>query len=156
MTGFSYRGGELFCEGARAEELATGYGTPLYVYSQNGILNSFDAVCRAFAEASPIVAFSVKSCSTLAVLELLRTRGAGFDIVSGGELIRALRAGADPRKIVFSGVGKTDAEIRMGLENDILMFNVESEAELDRIQILAAELDTVAPVAIRLNPDVDA
>ncbi|MDR1519231.1 MAG: diaminopimelate decarboxylase [Planctomycetota bacterium] len=156
MKRFSYRDNELFCEDTPAKDLAGEYGTPLYVYSKNGLADVFACIRKAFSELSPIVAFSVKSCSNLAVLAVLRAEGAGFDIVSGGELFRAMKAGADPRKIVFSGVGKSDEEIRLALDNDILMFNIESEAELDNIQALAASLGTVAPVALRLNPDVDA
>ncbi len=153
---FSYRSGQLYCEDIPAETLAGTYGTPLYVYSKKALTERYQAIRDAFAGVPTTVCFSVKSCSSLAVLKVLDDLGAGFDIVSGGELFRVLRAGADPRKIVFAGVGKTDDEIRLALRNDILMLNAESEAELDNIQALAAELGTVAPVALRLNPDVDA
>ena len=156
MEHFSYRNGQLYCEGVSADALAEKYGTPLYVYSKAALQERYRSVEKAFSGVNAIIAFSVKSCSNLAVLNVLREAGAGFDIVSGGELFRALRIGADPRKIVFAGVGKTDNEIRMALENDILMFNVESEAELDNIQAIAAGMGMVAPVALRINPDVDA
>ena len=156
MEHFTYRTGKLFCEDIPADELAEKYGTPLYVYSRNTLVERFNDVKNAFADIPCLVAFSVKSCSSLAVLKTLHDAGAGFDIVSGGELFRALRIGADPRKIVFSGVGKTGDEIRAALDNDILMLNVESESELDAIQDVAAAMGTVAPVALRLNPDVDA
>ncbi|MDR2392408.1 MAG: diaminopimelate decarboxylase [Planctomycetota bacterium] len=153
---FQYRSGELFCENVAAGGLAEKCGTPLYVYSKNGLLAAFHEIRGAFSEAAPIVAFSVKSCSNLAVLSLLRSAGAGFDIVSGGELHRVVTAGGDSRKTVFSGVGKSDEEIRRALETDILLFNIESEAELDSIQAIAAAMGKVAPVAIRINPDIDA
>lgn len=156
MKHFRYRSGKLFCEDMAAEELARQYGTPLYVYSKAELLDAYRAVKAAFSAVQTTVCFSVKSCSSLGILSVLREAGAGFDIVSGGELFRALRAGADPRKIVYAGVGKTDAEILQALERDILMFNVESEAELDVIQAIAAGMGKVASVALRLNPDVDA
>lgn len=156
MEHFTYRSGRLFCEDVAADSLASAYGTPLYVYSKNTLIERLAAIKTAFEEASPIIAFSVKSCSSLGVLNVLAEHGSGFDIVSGGELFRAIKAGGDPRKIVFAGVAKTDEEIRFALENDILMLNVESEAELDNIQNLAARMGTTAPVALRLNPDIDA
>ncbi len=156
MEYFSYQSGKLFCEGVAADDLAERFGTPLYVYSKAELIERFTRVKKAFSAVPTTIAFSVKSCSSLGVLKVLHDQGAGFDIVSGGELFRALKIGADPRKIVFAGVGKTDDEIRQALEEDILMFNVESEAELDNIQNIAANLGMVAPVALRLNPDVDA
>lgn len=156
MEYFSYRSGQLHCEDIPVDTLAARYGSPLYIYSRAALESKFLAIKKAFSETSATIAFSIKSCSNLAVLRLLRDLGAGFDIVSGGELARALRVGADPRKIVFAGVGKTDEEIRSALSNDILMFNVESEAELDNIQNIAAAMGMVAPVALRINPDVDA
>ncbi len=156
MDEFSYRSGQLFCEGVSVDALALEHGTPLYIYSRNAIERKYRAAEKAFSGVDALIAFSVKSCSSLGVLNVLRALGSGFDIVSGGELARALRVGADPRKIVFAGVGKTEDELRAALDNDILMLNVESEAELDAIQAIAAEMGTVAPVALRLNPDVDA
>lgn len=156
MKHFPYKDGQLFCELISAERLADMYGTPLYVYSRNALVDVFRDIQAAFSEVPTTVAFSIKSCSTLGVLRVLQAEGAGFDVVSGGELFRAVRAGADKRKIVYSGVGKKDDEIRQALEADILMFNVESEAELDNIQNIAAAMGRVAPVALRVNPDVDA
>ncbi len=156
MEHFSYRSGQLYCENVAVEKLVREYGTPLYVYSRGAVEERFQVVRKAFGDLSPLLAFSVKSCSSLGILKVLRDLGAGFDIVSGGELARALHVDADPRKIVFAGVGKTDEEIRQALDNDILMFNVESEAELDNIQNVAAEMGMVAPVSLRINPDVDA
>ncbi len=156
MEHFTYKSGQLFCEDIPVDTLAERYGTPLYVYSKKTIFNTFKRVQKAFSDIPATIAFSVKSCSSLGVLKVLRDAGAGFDIVSGGELFRAMKVKADPRKIVFAGVGKTDNEIRQALSNDILMFNVESEAELDVIQSIAAGMGMVAPVALRLNPDTDA
>ena len=156
MEHFTYKMGRLYCEDIPAEELVEQYGSPLYVYSKAFLIKRFNAIKKAFSEINTTIAFSVKSCSNLAVLKTLLDQGAGFDIVSGGELFRAMKVGADPRKIVFAGVGKTDDEIRAALANDILMFNVESEAELDNIQNIAAKIGTVAPVALRINPDIDA
>ena len=156
MEHFRYRSGQLYCEEVAVDELARQYGTPLYIYSKATLQDKYRAVEKAFSAVSTTIAFSIKSCSSLGVLKVLRDLGSGFDIVSGGELARALRVDADARKIVFAGVGKTDEEIRLALSNDILMFNVESEAELDTIQNIAAEMGTVAPVALRINPDVDA
>lgn len=155
MGHFAYRSGALFCEDVAAGDLAEAHGTPLYVYSRAALLDAYRAVAKAFSDISAKVCFSVKSCSTIAVLKTLCDAGAGFDIVSGGELHRVVKAGGDPRKVVFAGVGKTDAEIRQAIERDILMFNVESEAELDNIQNIAAAMGKVAPVALRINPDVD-
>ncbi len=156
MEQFRYESGQLLCEGMAVDALAAEYGTPLYIYSKAALLGRFESIRKAFAEAAPVIAFSVKSCSNIGILKILQEAGSGFDIVSGGELARVLRAGGDPRKVVFAGVAKSDDEIRDALDNDILMLNVESEAELDNIQNIAAEMGTVAPVALRLNPDVDA
>lgn len=156
MEHFRYDAGRLLCEDVDVDSLALEYGSPLYVYSKAALAGRFAAVKKAFADADPTVCFSVKSCSNIAILNVLRELGSGFDIVSAGELARALKAGADTRKIVFAGVGKTDEEIRFALSNDILMLNVESEAELDAIQNVAARMGAVAPVALRVNPDVDA
>ena len=155
MDHFSYTSGRLFCDGVDADALAAQFGTPLYVYSREAIEERFLAVKKAFDAVPATIAFSIKSCSSLGVLKVLRDLGSGFDIVSGGELARARKVGADMRKVVFAGVGKTDDEIRAALAADILMFNVESEAELDTIQNIAAEMGMVAPVALRINPDVD-
>lgn len=156
MKHFQYKEGMLHCEGVKASQLAQDFGSPLYVYSKAALVDAYKEVKSAFSEVPTTLCFSVKSCGSLAVLKTLREAGSGFDIVSGGELFRALKVGADPRKIVYAGVGKTDVEIKAALEQDILMFNVESEAELDVIQEIAAGMGKVAPVAFRINPDVDA
>ncbi len=155
MDYFSYKKGELWCEGLLVAALAREYSTPLYIYSARTIREHYRRLRDAFSSVSVLVCYSVKANSNLAILDLLCTEGAGFDVVSGGELFRALRVGADPRKIVFAGVGKTDAEIAMALDTGILMFNVESEAELDNLEQIAKKKKIVAPVALRINPDVD-
>ncbi|MFG0335337.1 MAG: diaminopimelate decarboxylase family protein, partial [Maioricimonas sp. JB049] len=127
MEAFQYRDGELYCENVPLSRLAEEYGTPLWVYSQARLLHEFNAICDAFAEAEPVICYSVKANSNLSILELLGNAGSSFDVVSGGELYRVQQAGADPTKVVFAGVGKTDDEIRAALEANILMFNVESE-----------------------------
>ena len=136
-------------------ELADKFGTPLYVYSQNAILGTLDALKTAFAEVDPLICYSVKANSNLGILKVMAEHGSAFDVVSAGELYRVHLAGGAPEKTVFAGVGKTDEEIRAGLEAGVLMFNVESEAELDAIARVAASIGKVAPIALRVNPDVD-
>ncbi len=155
MEAFNYRNGELYCEDVAITELANQYGTPLWVYSQAKLVHEFREFRDAFAEVDPVICYSVKANSNLSILKLLSAESCSFDVVSGGELYRVKQAGADTTRVVFAGVGKTDPEIRFALENDILMFNVESEAELLAISRIAAEMGKVAPVALRLNPDVD-
>ena len=152
---FAYRGGRLACEGCSPADIAREHGTPCYVYSRRALETSFRTLAAAFAPANPLLCYSVKANSSLAVLRLLKDLGAGFDIVSGGELFRALKAGADPATIVFAGVGKTEAEMRQALQAGILMFNVESEPELAALNRVAGALGVEARVALRLNPDID-
>ncbi len=152
---FHYRDGELHCEQVPARAVAEQFGTPCYVYSAGELRKRFRAIRDAFAEWSPVVCFSVKSCANLSILKMLAGEGSGFDVVSGGELYRALEAGADPSKVVYAGVGKTDAEIDYALKAGILMFNVESRPELERIGQVAARLGVTARAAVRVNPDVD-
>ncbi len=156
MDTFPYRGGELWCEDVRVADLAAEHGTPLWVYSKAKFLHEFEAVRDAFRELDPVICYSVKANSNLSILKLLNEAGSSFDVVSGGELYRVERAGADTTRVVFAGVGKTDDEIRYALSANILMFDVESEAELDAIARIAASMERVAPVALRLNPDIDA
>ncbi len=137
MEHFHYRDGQLYCEEIPVAELAERFGTPLYVYSQATFLDQLKALQTAFAEVDPLVCYSVKANSNLGMLKVLAEHGSGFDVVSGGELYRVRRAGGDPGKTVFAGVGKTDEEIGAGLEAGVLMFNVESEAELDAIARVA-------------------
>jgi diaminopimelate decarboxylase len=155
MHHFQERNGELYAEAVPLRAVAERVGTPCYVYSLATLRRHFHVFDEAFESIPHLVCFSVKANSNLAVLRAFAREGSGFDIVSGGELFRALKAGADPRKVVFSGVGKTVAEIRNALTAGILMFNVESLAELDTINAVAGELGAKAPVALRVNPDVD-
>ncbi|QDU43288.1 Diaminopimelate decarboxylase [Symmachiella dynata] len=156
MDHFEYRDGELFCEEVRIADLAAEFGTPLWVYSQNALLSNLREIQIAFADAEPVICYSVKANSNLSILKLMNEAGSSFDVVSGGELYRVQQAGGDTTRVAFAGVGKTDAEIRFGLESNILMFNVESEAELDAIAAVAGDMGVVAPVALRLNPNIDA
>jgi diaminopimelate decarboxylase len=155
MHYFEYKNDELCCEEVPIREIAESVGTPFYLYSYRTLTRHFSVFDKAFGEFPHIVCFSVKANSNLAVLSLFASMGGGADIVSCGELFRALRAGMDPKKIVFSGVGKTEEEIQQALEEGILMFNVESEEELRKIDSVAGRMKTRAAVALRVNPDVD-
>jgi diaminopimelate decarboxylase len=155
MEAFTYRNGRLYAEGVDLAVLAEAVGTPCYVYSRAMIEERYAAFDRALASHDHLVCYAVKANANLAVLDVLARRGSGFDIVSGGELERVLAAGGDPAKVVFSGVGKTAAELRRALEVGIYCFNVESEAELALLERIAKEADRPAPVALRVNPDVD-
>ncbi len=152
---FAFRGGALHCEGVSLITLASEAGTPLYVYSQSALENRFLEFEAAFSDFPHLTCYAAKACSTLAILALFHRMGAGFDIVSGGELRRSLLAGADPRRIVFSGVGKTADEIDLALRHRILQFNVESESELHLLEERARAAGQVAPVGLRVNPGVD-
>ncbi len=156
MAPFSYRDGTLYAEEVPVAQLAERFGTPLYVYSRDALESHYTAFDDAFGEHPHRICYAVKANSNLAVLNVLARCGAGFDIVSGGELERVLRAGGDPDKIVFSGVGKTAEEMAAALKAGIHCFNVESAAELELLNLVAGELDAVAPISIRVNPDVDA
>lgn len=161
MSQFKRRNGVLYVEDVPLTEVARRFGSPTYVYSKAAITESFSAyagACHAHGrEASQaLICYSVKSNSNLAVLDLLKRLGSGFDIVSGGELLRVIAAGGDTRKVIFSGVGKGEEEMQLALENDILCFNVESEAELQRLNRVAARCEKRAPVSLRVNPNVDA
>jgi diaminopimelate decarboxylase len=153
---FHYQQGKLYCDGADLEAVAAAHGTPSYVYSLEGILSRYRAYESALAGLDHQVCFAVKANSTLAILHALAREGAGFDIVSGGELHRVLTAGGDPSKVVFSGVGKSADEIRFGLERGIHTFNCESETEIALISEVAVALHRRASIALRVNPDVDA
>ncbi|WP_134547329.1 diaminopimelate decarboxylase family protein, partial [Pseudomonas aeruginosa] len=156
MDTFSYRDGELFAEGVALSRIAERFGTPTYVYSRAHIEAQYRAYADALAGMPHLVCFAVKANSNLGVLNVLARLGAGFDIVSRGELERVLAAGGDPAKVVFSGVGKTRDDMRRALEVGVHCFNVESGEELERLQRVAAELGVKAPVSLRVNPDVDA
>ena len=156
MHDFRYVGNKLFCEGVAVETLVKKFGTPLYVYSQRTLTDHFQKLDSALGALDHLVCFAMKSNSNLAVLRTIANLGGGFDIVSGGELQRVIAAGGDPRKCVFAGVGKTEAEIEFALLENIYCFNVESEPELQRINKVAARLKKIAPVAVRVNPNIEA
>ncbi|NOZ60281.1 MAG: diaminopimelate decarboxylase [Calditrichaeota bacterium] len=155
MNRFSYRDGELFCEGVPVKKLAEEFGTPLYIYSKNMISEKFKAIDEAFSSVKHTICFAMKANSNMNILKLMASLGAGGDVVSGGELFLALKAGIPANKIVYASVGKTDAEIKFAIESGILAFNVESEAELEVVNQIAVSLGKKAPVAIRINPDID-
>ena len=146
----------FFIEDVDVKSIIKKFPTPSYVYSKQKIINNFENLESAFEEVDHLICFAVKANSNLAILNILAKNGAGFDIVSGGELKRVLAANGDPAKIVFSGVGKTKEEIKLAIENNILTFNVESEGELDRIQEIANAMNKKASISIRVNPNVDA
>ncbi len=156
MHGFSYKNGSLFCEDVNLSTLAAEHGTPLYVYSADTIIDHYKRLDAAMTGVEHEVAYAVKANSNLSVLRLLATHGAGFDIVSGGELFRVIKAGGDPAHCTFAGVGKTRDEIVYALEQGIYSFNVESEEELRYLNQVAGELGVIAPAAVRVNPNVDA
>ena len=153
---FHYKEGKLFCEQVDLEEIARSAGTPCYVYSGQSILTAWQAYDDSLGDLPHMVCYAVKANSSLAVLAMLARAGSGFDIVSGGELFRVLKAGGDPDRIVFSGVGKTAAEIELALRSGILNFNCESEGELSEIDLIAGKLGLTAQFSLRVNPDVDA
>jgi diaminopimelate decarboxylase len=155
MNHFEYRNGEMFAEDVPVKRIAKEVGTPAYVYSLATLKRHFRVFDQAFAKIPHIVCFSVKANSNIAVLRTFAKEGGGFDIVSGGELFRALKAGADPKKIVFSGVGKKKEEIEYALSSGILMFNVESEHEMVALNEIAGGVGKRAPISLRINPDVD-
>jgi diaminopimelate decarboxylase len=155
MDFFEYHDGQLMCEQVSAAELAAAYGTPLYAYSRATFESQFDALRTAFAPMDPLICFSIKSCQNLQICRLLAERGSGFDVVSGGELYRALRAGVDPSKIVFAGVGKTVAEIREALSAGVGLVNIESHSELGLLAEQAELAGRSVRAALRVNPDVD-
>ena len=156
MSAFSFRSGVLHAEAVPLPEIARRFGTPCFVYSRAEIEANYRAFARALARRGGLVCYSVKANSNLAVLALLARLGAGFDIVSGGELARVRAIGGDMRKVVFSGVGKTGAEIEQALRAGILCLNLESEDELDRVAAIASRLKVRAPIAFRVNPEIDA
>ena len=156
MDHFHYKEGQLFAEEVALKDVADTYGTPTFVYSKATLERHANAYINSFETMSGLVCFSVKALSNISILKTLKKSGCGFDIVSGGELHRALLAGADPKKIIFSGVGKSKEEMASGIEANILSFNVESQQELQRLSEVAAAMKRTSPVAIRFNPNVDA
>ncbi len=155
MDSFHYRGGQLFAEDAAIADIAREVKTPAYIYSKATLLDHYDKLARAFAPLSPLICYSVKANSNLSIHLLFKERGSGFDVVSGGELFRCMKIDADPSRVVFAGVGKTEDEIRYALRKQIFIFNVESRPELERIHEIARSMGTRARVALRVNPDVD-
>jgi diaminopimelate decarboxylase len=156
MSQFSYKDGVLHAEGASLSAIAEQFGTPTYVYSKAALLANFASYADACTGRDALVCYAMKANSNLAILDLLARQGAGFDIVSGGELLRVLAAGGDPRKVIFSGVGKSVEEMRLALSHDILCFNVESIPELHRLNEVAGSMGKKARISLRVNPNVDA
>ena len=156
MDHFLYQADELYAEQCQVAELAKQHGTPLYIYSRATLERHWHAFDNAVSDHPHLICYAVKANSNIAVLNVLARLGSGFDIVSGGELSRVIEAGGDPAKVVFSGVGKTVAEMEMALNLGIYCFNVESAAELEQLNLVALRLGKVAPVSLRVNPDVDA
>ena len=156
MDYFNYKQDELFAEEVSLKDIAEQHGTPAYVYSRATLERHAKAYTDSFSAMSGLVCFSVKALSNISILKVLKDCGCGFDIVSGGELHRALLAGADPQKIIFSGVGKSEVEMAAGINSGILSFNIESKSELMRLERVASSMQKIAPIAIRFNPGVDA
>ncbi|MXZ13716.1 MAG: diaminopimelate decarboxylase [Candidatus Dadabacteria bacterium] len=152
---FEYTGGELYVEKVPVRQICEDFGTPVYIYSHNSIRSSFLEYREAFSEIDPLICYSVKANSNISVLKIFSSMDSGFDIVSSGELQRVVAAGGDTSRVVFSGVGKTGEEIEAAIRSRILFFNVESEAELEKINEVAVSIGERAPVAIRVNPDID-
>lgn len=154
MDFFQYRDGQLFCEDVAVDDIMAKVGSPVYIYSKATFERHYDALVEAFSELDPIICYSIKSCGNLNIVKMLAERGSGMDAVSGGEVYRAQLAGADMSKVVYAGVGKTDAEIERGIEAGIGWFNIESEAEFENIAAIAERMGKTANGALRVNPDV--
>src|SRR2546423_4183433 len=155
MDFFNYKNGELCCEDVAAEKIARDVGTPVYVYSKATFLHHYRQIADAFRPVNATICYSVKSCGNINILKFLAEAGCGFDVTSGGELFRAMQAGGDPKKMIYAGVGKTDDEIADGIRAGIAAFNLESEAEIENVDRVAASIGQKAIGAIRINPDVD-
>ncbi|MCX5701963.1 MAG: diaminopimelate decarboxylase, partial [Candidatus Omnitrophica bacterium] len=155
MHEFKYKGNQLYCEDVKVRDLAERFGTPLFIYSYKTIIDHYLKLKEAFKEIAPLICYSVKANSNLAILRALVDKGAGLDIVSGGELLRAIKVGCPSEKIVYASVGKTDKEIEEAIWKRIFFFNVESVAELENINRIARKLSRVVQVSIRINPDVE-
>lgn len=156
MHDFKFKNNELYCENVRVSTIARGVGTPFYLYSHHTLVDHFTKIKKAFAKVDPLICFAMKSNDNLAVLTALVDQGAGLDVVSIGELKKALKVKADPKKIVFASVGKTEEEISFAIKTGILFFNVESRGELETINRIAKKLRKKVQVALRINPDVEA
>jgi diaminopimelate decarboxylase len=155
MDRFAYKSGKLYAEGVAVDDIARQYGTPVYIYSKNTFLDHLTKIQKAWAGIDTTVCYSIKACGNINILKVLAQAGSGFDIVSGGELFRAKKAGCDPSKVVYAGVGKTDAEIVDALNAGIAYFNIESEAELENLIALAQKTGKKTKAALRVNPNVD-
>ena len=155
MDFFTYKNGELYCEEVPAEKIARDVGTPAFVYSKATFLHHYRQIAGAFAVLKPTICYSIKVCGNIHICRFLAEEGCGFDVTSGGELFRALKAGGDPGKIIYAGVGKTDGEIADAINAGIAAFNLESEAEIENIDQIARSLGKTAVGAMRINPDVD-
>lgn len=155
MHKFRYRGNELYCEGVRISKIAEEFGTPVYIYSRQTLIDHYRKIKKAFKRIDPLICFSVKANSNLAVLKLLANQGAGMDVVSGGELYKALKVGLNPKKIVYAGVGKSEQEIAAAIRAKILLFNAESLEELALIDRVAGHFRTKVDVSLRVNPDIN-
>src|SRR3989338_6890829 len=155
MHDFKYKNNELYCEQVKIADIADKVSTPFYLYSYNTLLSHYRKLAAAFRALSPVICYSMKANSNLAILRALVKAGSGLDIVSGGELYKALLVGCDPKKIVYASVGKTEEEIRQAIAKQILFFNVESLSELELINRVACDLGVNASVALRINPDVE-
>lgn len=153
---FNYQRGELFCESTPILEVVQKLGTPLYLYSYHSLINNYREVSNAFHKLSPLICYALKANGNLTISRLLAREGAGCDIVSGGELYKALRAGFSPQRIVFAGPGKNEKEIEYALKENIFIFNVESASELKLIEQIAQRMSCTARISLRINPDVDA
>ena len=152
---YQYKNGELYIEEVPVKKIAEDVGTPCYLYSYTALRDSFISYKEAFSDIEPLICYSVKANSNLSILKSFSDLGSGYDIVSVGELLRVQKAGGDPAKVVFSGVGKTADEMRAAIEAGILFFNVESEEELYLLNKVGKELGKKAPIALRVNPDID-
>lgn len=155
MDFFNYKNGQLYCEDVPAEKIAQEVGTPAYVYSKATLLRHYRQVADAFEPLNATICYSIKSCGNINLCRVLANEGCGFDVTSGGELFRALKAGGDPKKMIYAGVGKTDQEIADGINAGIAAFNLESEAEIENVDRVAGQVGKKAVGAIRINPDVD-
>ena len=155
MHDFHYRANELYCEGVRVKDVASRFSTPVYIYSKKTLVDHYNKIRKAFSAIRPLICFSVKANSNLAILKILASQGAGMDVVSGGELYRALKIGVNPKKIVYAGVGKSVKEITQAVKSGIFFFNCESLPELALIDRVAGRLKKKVNVCIRVNPDVD-
>jgi diaminopimelate decarboxylase len=156
MDFFNYKNGELYCENVPAARIALEVGTPAYVYSKATLLHHYRQIADAFKPLNATICYSIKSCGNINICKLLAAEGCGFDVTSGGELFRAIQAGGDPKKMIYAGVGKTDREIADAINVGIAAFNLESEAEIENVDRVAASLGKTAVGAVRINPDVDA